>query len=59
VDTSFFIRARSTTGWLGWVLVRCGEALVGVYMNNRVEDTIVFHSAAIVDLIISFCYCTS
>jgi hypothetical protein len=36
--------------------VRYGEALVGVYVDYRVEDGIGFHSVAIIDLIVSFCF---
>jgi hypothetical protein len=36
--------------------VRCGDALVGVYVDYRVEDGTGFHSVAIIDLIISFCF---
>jgi hypothetical protein len=36
--------------------VQCGEALVGVYVDYRVRDGIGFHSVAINDLVISFCF---
>jgi hypothetical protein len=54
VGASFFVGARSMTGRLGWVLVRCGEATVVIYLNNGVEDCVRFHSAAVVDLIVIF-----
>jgi hypothetical protein len=56
VGASVFVGARSMTGRLGWILVRCGEATVGVYLNNGVEVCVRFHSAAVVDLIVIFCF---
>jgi hypothetical protein len=59
VDASFFVGVRSMTGWLGWVLVQCGEALVGTYVDYSVEDGIGFHSVVIIDLVISICFIVS
>jgi hypothetical protein len=41
---------------VGVGLVRCGEALVGVYVDYRVEYDNGFHSVAIIDLISSICF---